>query len=214
MKRAAALASTMLFAGGFVVTAAPVCELPTCVSSIIEIPLPAPVTVTETVEVPVPTTVNIPTTITRTVTAAPTTVTETVSAPPITRTQAPVTVTQAPVTITQAPVTVTEEASPTTITRTASPTTVTKTVEKEIAAVPSFDDKPFIPDNPATAAATFSTLGLILGMAIGALALGIVARKNRQQGQEEMAEETLSVFRGEDDPDTSPIIMSGGKHRA
>lgn len=142
--------------------------------------------------------------------------TSTVTVTPPART---VTITPSPVTVTAAPTTVTETA---TVTRervrnatTRQETEPSDIVEPTLAAPPVQAGIDLIPDTPGAAAATFSILGLIVGMALGVLALYLVHRRARQTGRVEGEEEANAEFRDAiSDHPTEELSVVHGKHRA
>lgn len=167
-------------------------------------------TIVERVEVPV-------------IVPGPTPAPVTVTAPapaPTTRT-----VTQAPETVTQTPDTVTEEApapATETVTETATPTTTNGPVGQDrdesdtlgddestptLAAPPSDNETgpifDFVPDDPEVAAATFSILGLLVGLALGVMGLFMAYKRGRTDGEQAAMDEFLGVLQG-----------TGPKHRA
>lgn len=145
---------------------------------------------------------------------APAPVTVTAPAPaPATRT-----VTQAPRTVTQeAPSPATETATETatstaTATATASPTNgpvgqdrgASGRVANESTptlAVPPSNDEPgpifdFVPDDPEVAAATFSIVGLLVGIGLGIIGLFVAYKRGRTDGEQATMDEFLGTITG------------------
>jgi hypothetical protein len=184
----------------------PVCDnLGVC----IDVPLPTvtiqapPILSTRTITLPAPAASTVTQTATTTQAAAPVTVTATATA---TRTA-----------------TATATTTARTTARSTAKSTITATVNNTVAASATLSEptRPkagidLVPDDPERAAATYSGLGLLAGLILGGIALWFVAKRSRRNGEDSMAEETLTAIRDGrgGDTDELPIVRTPtGRHR-